>query len=142
MKLIVHELEAAGISQEVTATANVIVRAIRPHIYRHNMPAGKLKIEIYDSGNTLISTSESLDISNIGSADFFHGYVRFYVDAYLSKDQTYTFELVGHDGYSFSESSYIGWCNGFDLAKYPASTTPANKFSYPLDFEVWELTSK
>lgn len=138
MKLVVHELKDDGVSQVLRATRNVIVEAIRPHIYRHNFAAGSLKVQILDSENTLVAESEAVNISSIGSEDFFHGYVRFYINAYLAKDQDYKFKLVGAGGYSFSEAAYIGWCNGFDLGKYTKTYSNMNSLQEPLDLEVWE----
>lgn len=138
MKIMVWELEASGLSQSFTPSKNTIVEAVRPHIYRHNFPTGTLKIEIYDSEDALVAESESIDIADIGSAAFFHGYVRFYIDAYLAADETYTFKLVGEDGYSFSEPAYCGWVNSVDLNKYPMGFSPANHAEYPLDLEIWE----
>jgi hypothetical protein len=141
MKLIVHELKAAGLSQTVVAPRNMILSAIRPHIYRHNLPTGTLAIEVRDALNTLIATSESITISTIGTKAFFHGYVRFLVDAYLKKGQSYSLKLVG-TGYSFSEPAYVGWCNGYDLGKYDSTTVPADIYQSPLDLEIWERTEK
>jgi hypothetical protein len=56
MKLIVHELEVDGVEQKLTATKNVIVEAVRPHLYRHNFPTGSLKVEIY----TLVQKHSSM----------------------------------------------------------------------------------
>ncbi len=137
MKLIVHELQTS-LTQNLTTNKIIQVVAVRPHIYRHNMPIGTLKVEIRTAGNVLVATSESIDISDIGAEAFFHGYVRFSVSAFLDKDTEYKFLLVGEDGYSFDESAYIGWCNGFDLGKYTPAVEPISSFHYPLDLEVWE----
>lgn len=141
MKLVVHEL-VGSLDQEMRPRKNTIVEAIRPHIYRHAFAAGSLKLQILDDSSAVIAESENVAIANIGSAQFFHGYVRFYVNAYLKKGETYTVRLIGEDGYAFSESAYCGWVNGYDLGKYPALITPDSHFNYPLDFEVWERTVK
>ncbi len=138
MKIIVHELEASAIEQRLTPSKNTIVEALRPHIYRHNFPTGSLKLQILDMSDTLVGESENVDISDIGSENFFHGYVRFLINAYLAKDTTYKFQLVGEDGYTFDESAYCGWCNAYDLAKYPTPTTPLNSLHHSLDIEIWE----
>jgi hypothetical protein len=138
MKLIVHELEAAGVSQVLTPAKNIIVEAVRPHLYRHLNPSGNLKVEIYD-GVTLVATSEEIDISDIASgSNYFHGYVRFYINAYLEADTAYTFKLVGGDGYTFDNAAYIGWCNDFDLIKYETETPETVALNRPLDIEIWE----
>jgi hypothetical protein len=141
MKLVVQELNASPITQVITPSRHVLIEAIRPHIYRHNLPAGTVKLQIHDDAAVLVAESEAITITNIGTLAFFHGYQRFYIDAWLAKDQDYTLSLVG-TGYSFSESAYVGWVNGHDLAKYPLVGTPASHLQYPYDFEIWERTTK
>jgi hypothetical protein len=142
MKLIIHELQSDALEQVVTPDKNTIVSAIRPRLYRHNFATGSLKVQIKDDTDTVIAESAAVNISDIGTAAFFHGYVRFYVDAYLKKNQTYTVCLVSADGYSFDESAYCGWVNGYDLGKYATATPPADAYAYPLDLEIWERKVK
>ena len=142
MTLVVYELEAAGLTQEVTPSKNTIVEAVRPHIMIHDCDTGSLSIEIYDSGDSLIATSNSVDISSISSAAYYHGYVRFNINAYLAKNETYSLKLVGAGGYSFSPASYAGWVNGYDLAKYPLAYTPGSSLSFPFDYEIWARSPK
>jgi len=142
MKLMVSELTASNIDQVVTPEKNTIVEAIRPHLYRHNMPTGSLKLQIRTAADALVAESEVINISDIGSLSYFHGYIRFYINAYLQKNVPYTIRLIGQGGYTFTESAYIGWCGGFDLGKYPVPTVIAESFNQPLDLEIWERTEK
>lgn len=142
MKLIIEELKAVPILQKVTPSKNTIIEAIRPHIYRHNFASGSMKLQILDSISTVIAESEKININAIGTMAFYHGYVRFYIDAYLKQYEHYTIQLLGDDGYTFDESAYCGWANGFDLEKYPMSPAPAGDVYYPFDLEIWERTEK
>lgn len=142
MKLIIQELVDSPLEQVVTPDRNTIVEAIRPHLYRHNFATGSLQVKIYDSVDNLVGESDPLNIADIMTADFFHGYVRFYVNAYLKKDQSYKIKLVASEDYTFSEAAYIGWANGYDLAKYPNASVPATVYQFPLDLEIWERTIK
>jgi hypothetical protein len=142
LKLLVHELEAVALEQAIIPQKNTIVEAIRPHIYRHNFATGSLKLQIHNAADELVAESESINIADIATMDYFHGYVRFYINAYLKKDEEYTLSLVGEGGYTFAEGAYIGWVNGHDLAKYPISEAPASHYNYPLDYEIWERTER
>lgn len=143
MKLVVFELlDSSTLEQSMRATRNVNVRAIRPHIYRHNFPSGTLRIQIFNSDDEMVAESETIEIEDIALDDFFHGYVRFYVDAFLKKGEEYRFVLVGDDGYSFSESAYCGWVSGYDLAKYSPVTPPDTNLKSILDLEIWEIARK
>jgi hypothetical protein len=141
MKFVVSELKASALTQVVTPEVNTIVTAIRPHIYRHNFATGNLQLQIIDDTSAVIATSESIAISSITGLAYYHGYVRFYINAYLQAGRNYTISLSGQSGYSFAEGAYCGWVSGLDLGKYPPTTTPANTWVYPLDLEIWERTA-
>jgi hypothetical protein len=138
VKLCVHELTGSGLTQELIADRNVNVVAIRPHIYKHNAPAGTLKVKILDASDVEIAESDAVTITNISGQPFYHGYVRFYINAYLKRDETYKIKLVGEGGYSFNESAYVGWCNDYDSAKYDTDYVVAHAVVRPLDLEIWE----
>jgi hypothetical protein len=141
VKLIVHELKASALVQQMTPTKNVSVVAVRPHLYRHNFATGSLKIQITDDSDAVIAESNELAIDDLGTMDYAHGYYRFDINAVLRSGVTYKFKLVGGDGYSFDESAYVGWCNGYDLGKYPMDVTPTDSLNYPLALEIWERKS-
>jgi hypothetical protein len=143
LKLVVHELKAAGLFQTLRPDKRTIVEAIRPHLYRHNFTTGSLRVQIWNDED-LIAESNAVEISSIGTAAFFHGYVRFDIDAYLQKDTDYQIYLYsdGLDPYEFNESSYIGWCNGYDLGKYDATYAVASNLHEPLDVEVWTRSER
>lgn len=138
MTLIVHELRDSLIEQEIVPHKNTLVEAIRPHVYRKNSPSGSITLTIEDSlGNVL--GSDTVAIADIGNEAYFHGYVRFEIIAGLKKGQAYKIKISGADGYSFDESAFVGWCDGFDLGKYE----PTGDFSTaPLDQEIWERKTK
>ncbi len=142
MKLIIQELDSDGLEQVMIPSKNTIVSAIRPHIYRHNFATGSLKVQIYNESDTLLAESSSVNISDIAALNYFHGYVRFNIDLYMQANVSYRVKLVGGDGYTFNESAYIGWANGYDLAKYPLTDEPLSDFNFPLDLEIWERTTK
>lgn len=140
MKLLVFEIQEAGVYQTVKPTRNVNIEAIRPHLYVHANPAGTVKVQVQDSSGGLIAESTALTIADISAATYFHGKVRFYINASLRKGETYRIAVVGAGGYSFSESAYIGVCNSFDLSTYDASYSPNVGFNAPLALEIWERT--
>lgn len=138
MKLIAHELKAAGLLQTLEAPKDMLVVAIRPHLYRHHFATGSLKIQVLDNSDVLLTESEVIDIADIGSLNFFHGSVRFLVSLGMTKNTTYKIQLVGLNGYSFNESAFIGWCNGFDLGVYPETYSPSTNLKDALNMEIWE----
>jgi hypothetical protein len=142
VKIHLHELEASGLVQALVPEKNLMLEAVRPHLYRHNWPTGSLKVQVLDSDDNVLAESASVDIEDIGSQNFFHGYVRFLVNVGLVKDETYKFKIVGEDGYSFDESAYIGVCTDYDLRKYEPQETPAGGIYAPLDLELWVRSTR
>jgi len=139
--LILNELIDDDLKQEIKVKdQNVDVIAIRPHIYRHNFATGSLAIQVQDTIGDIIATSNTIAISSIATLDFFHGYIRFDIEASLKADTIYNISLRSSGGYTFAESAYIGWCNDFDLEKYDKNYIPLNEFAAALDMEIWERT--
>lgn len=134
MKLLVHELKTELV-QNSRGDKHNILEAIRLHLYKHNSPSGNLFVEVRDLNNQLVSRSEILPISSISEAPFFHGQVRFYVNAYLIAGNEYRIALCASE-YTFNESAYIGWCADFDFKTYPRQTEIL--MDSPLDYEIWE----
>lgn len=141
MRLVVHEL-LTSLSQTLKPEKITNVNVIRPHLYIHNSPSGTLKVQITTMDGALIGESEALNISEITNAAYFHGYVRFNVSALLMKDTEYKISVVAGGGYSFSESSYCGLCNDYDLRKYQPGYEHSEGTRAPLDIEVWALSSR
>lgn len=136
MQLYVSELDSNSLYQEIIPNRSSILVAIRPRLYVHGNPSGSIKLQILDQNNELIAESETLTISNIyssvGSLGYYHGFVRFYVNAYLMKDTPYRIKLVG-SGYTFSESAWVGWCSETENPKYTLSSSTG----WGLDLEIW-----
>ena len=141
MKIIVHEILTA-VSQILTPSENTIVSVLRPHIYVHNKPVGTLKVQISTVDDELIAESNEIDIQTMTTLPYFHGYVRFDVNAFLKANVQYKVSVVAGGGYSFSETGYCGVCNDFDLRKYETDVPVTHPRFAPLDVEVWSLSLK
>lgn len=135
MKLAVNELKS-HLDQNVVVRGTYNLEAIRLHIYKHNTPTGSLKVQIRTE-NGLVAESGLVQISDISNSNFFHGMVRFDINIQVKKDTEYTIRLVGEDGYSFSESAYIGLCLDFDFNTYYKSPTPEYLLNNSYDYEAW-----
>ena len=142
MYLIVYELKGTNIGQQIEiGDRNLTVESLRPHLYKHNNPAGSLKLIVKDeTATTTLFESEEVTVQSITDVtdNFFHGVVNFPVVGTLQKNTKYTIELSGVGGYTFNESAYIGWCNGFDLKVVPNSFTPIDTLQDALILEIWE----
>jgi len=145
MDLIVFELGLTGsfgntqLSQQVRiANRDMQLEAIRPHLYVENTPAGSLFMEVQDANNKTIATSNVVSIGSIdGGATYFHGYIRFDIKVGLRQSALYNVALK-HTGYTYNASSFVGWCNDFDLKKVTANVPSPVGVSSPLDMELWE----
>ncbi len=142
MRLVVHELGASGLIQEVRPSKNVLAVAIRPHLYRHNFATGNLKIQVLDASDVLLAESDTVEIEDItidadNPLDYFHGFIKFDVSVGMKKDTLYKIKLVGGGGYTFGAGAYIGWCNAHENGHYSADYVPTNDLFEALEMEIW-----
>lgn len=135
MKLLVAEL-VTELYQELTCSEDQDIQAIRLHLYKHNTAAGSLSVVVTDSNGRTIATSDSVAISDISASAFYHGYIKFPIVCSL-KEGTVFRVYLRQSGYTFSEGSYVGWCNDFDLRKYSATYSPNTGTRAALDCELW-----
>jgi len=139
LKLLIVELQDDDLKQQLrTPDRTVHIDTIRPHIYKHRNPAGDFFIQIQDVNEKIIKNSNTLTEAQINSADFFHGYVSFELNASLTANTLYNISLRS-TGYTFAESDYIGWCKDYELKKYDRTYPNNEGLSSALDMEVWEL---
>lgn len=136
MKIIVHEMYGTSLEQTITPTKNSLVEAIRPHIYISSLASGSLYMQITNSLDEVLATSDTVNITDITTANYYHGYVRFYINFYMKANTTYKVKLVSN-GITYTTANYVGWANSYDLNKYPIGYTPGTSDRYPLDMEIW-----
>lgn len=142
MKLIVRPIENF-VEQILTPTKeNSMVGAVRPHLYIHNCPGVPLQVRILSLRGSLIAESDVIDTSEITAAPFYHGYVRFLIEANLKKGTKYRFQVAALSPYTFDSDSYVGVANDYDLRKYQPNPADPPSMLAPLDIEVWTFSKK
>ncbi len=138
MTLLLHELKNSELFQVIKPEQNEFVKAIRLHLYKHNNPAGSLRVEVRDINNKKVAVSDAVLIADI-PGQFYHGLITFNISVSLKSGTEYRVYLTNDESYSFSESAFVGWCNSYDLTSYPATYTNNNSIYAPLALEVWSL---
>src|SRR5439155_1263536 len=135
----VHQIQTSFYQQITWGQRNTRIGAIRPHLLVFNKPglSGTAQVQIQDTRGRAIATSETLNIPGLSTLAYAHKYYRFRITAALRKSETYRLAVILGGGYSFSESAYVAWCNGWDLRPRSPSYSPASGFLAPLDYEVW-----
>jgi hypothetical protein len=141
MTLLVNEI-TTSVYQGIKPNSNKIIAAVRPHLYIKNLPLGTIKVQITTNDGTLLGESLPLTISSITTSNEYHGYVSFYLTAFLKKDFSYLVNIVCQGGYSFSNSAFCGVCNDYDFRKYKIESPIKHPRNAPLDLEVWTLSQK
>lgn len=144
--LVVHELGLTGsfgnteLKQLITIGArDLLVFAIRPHLYKHLAPAGTIYLQVQDTNGKKIKDSESVTITDISASNYFHGMVKFEIDVALKKNTQYYVALKSGGGYSYASNAFVGWCNDYDLRRVETDyTTPSTVgVNSPLGMEIW-----
>jgi len=141
--LVVEELKTT-LSQSFTYNLNrrSIIAAVRPYIFMYNSPSGTFTLSLKEGATTHASkTFTSADIkSDLSTSDnYAHLWkaLEFSNPIYLSKG-TYTLEL-SHSGYSFSESSYLGWIKEHEnIFNNTSDLTGVSVFDYPFSYQIFE----
>lgn len=136
MRLVVHEL-VTELSQRIKVGGRDLqLNAVRPHLYKHRSPAGSLFLEVQDTSGRLIKATETIAISAISAATYYHGVIRFSIDLQLRATASYLLVLKS-TGYSFAETGYVGWCNDYDLRLAEPDYSPAAGIHAALLWEPW-----
>ena len=139
--LAVEELKTTLNQEILVGDNNLNVEAVRPRIYKHNAPAGSLQVQIRDTNDKIIASSNSVTISSVSASAFFHGFIRFDINAGLKAGTTYRLFLVP-SGYTFAESDYIGWVKDHEDRQVGIEYTPNAGFQSPLGTQVWTRDRK
>lgn len=113
------------------------IQAIRPRLLLFNNPSGSLKIAVKDlSGSERFSLTQSIsDIYTNSSIsdDYAHGFFKFeFSEVSILDPGTYNVELSG-SGYSYSDSSYIGWIIDYEFHTLDRTSSLIN----PYGMEIW-----
>lgn len=137
MDLVVEEFKTKVLKQEMEASSNQLIEAVRPHLYVHNTPSGSFTVTLENSDSQVFATSNTIAISTVSATNFFHGYIKFDFDAAVHVDDNFFVAITMSGGYTFAEANYVGWCKDFDLRKYTPDFTPNVGFSSALDLEIW-----
>lgn len=139
-QLLVHELQTS-LESLITINSAKTIYAVRPHLHCHNSPAGTFTIGIYDISDNLIQakTFTSADIvAAMATANLYiHGYFTVTFDNVVPiVIGDYKIKLTS-SGYTFSESSYLGWVADHENLKIELDYTPTSDLENPLSFELW-----
>ena len=143
MKLVVEELKST-LSQTVNFNLQkrYLFKGIRPYIYMHNSPAGIFTISIKSGGDTLASeTFTSAEIKTELSTSDIYAHLwkilTFSAPLQLGKGE-YELELSS-SGYTFSQSSYMGWIKKHDTRFDETSGTPVSDMENPYSYQFFNF---
>lgn len=141
MKLIVHEITTGSVHQAIVPTKNQNIGAVRPHLYIKGGPLGDVKVQVTTLDGVVIGESAFEEIASISGGGEFHGYVTFYLNAFLKKNQTYLVKIVT-SYFGFSELDFVGIVGGYQLKKYAHTLAVTHPRTAPLDLEIWTNSEK
>jgi hypothetical protein len=136
--LLIEEVRSTPLFQQLTPLRDSVIYAVRPHLVKYGAPTGTLTLQILDTNNEVQFQSSPLDVTTISASNYWHGYQTFNIKAAVKKNNDFRVGLVAGGGYSFSESAYIAWANGYDLGKYAPTYPKPYGLNAPRDLEVWD----
>jgi len=139
--IVVDELKTT-LSQELTVLKRIDVESIRLKLYFHNDPPGTFTVKLKEGATEL--SSKSITLAEIKSSaswldnEYHWGMILFNLDnnVPVQKDVTYTIELSA-SGYSFNESSYVGWIKEHEDETNTFTKTTGTDFNNPFSYQLW-----
>ncbi len=112
---IVHDLETTDLEQSFTVEESRTVKSIAIKTYLHNDPSGTFTLSLKLSDDTLVE-AKSLTWAEIAAGggftanEYHYGYLLFEFDNYINLYDLVDYKLVlSSSGYTFAETSYLGW---------------------------------
>lgn len=121
-------------------TVDADLYAVRLHLMIVGAPSGTVRVSLREStGVRELTASSNLTITDFLSVeDNAHGMFRFVLDYPLKADTEYGLYLVGSGGYSYSSSSFVGWCAHKELRRITLNSAfLGGSYGEPLGVEFW-----
>lgn len=140
--LVVDELETT-LDQQFTVLLNrrLTIEGVRIYIYMHNAPSGTFTLSLKEgatvhASKTFTSAEIKTDLSTSDNYAHLWKVISFSNVIHLSKS-TYTLSLSS-SGYSFSESSYLGWVKPHENIFNLTDGLNDTDFNNPRGFQLFE----
>ena len=143
--LVLEEFMAVALEQAFTLERKLIVSAIRPYIYAHNVPAGTFTLDLVDSQSNVVAsqafTSQEI-YDGLATTDLYaHAFFRVLFDHPVPMPKGDYIIRITPTFYSFSENSYLAWVREYEDLKVPINYVPSVDSENPLAFEIWSYES-
>ncbi len=130
------------LDQDFTVSKRFNLVHIYPKLYLHNDPSGVFTLSIKESG--VILSSNTFTLADIKSGAGFNdneyhtGFFQVTLNnpVVLNKNITYTIEISA-SGYTFSESSYLGWEKEWDNYTNTFSVSITGEDQSPFAYRLW-----
>jgi hypothetical protein len=138
--LVVEEL-ITELYQDINYTSDerAIIASIMPYLLIYNSPAGVFTFSVLNGAEVLFSktfTSADIKASISTSNNYAHVFYPIVPTTQVELEKgTYRFKLTS-SGYTFSESSYIGWIKQHEDLQLPLDYIPTDDFDNPLSIRI------
>ena len=130
-------------SQPISVSRDIDLKAMRVKLYGHNNPTGTFFLSIKSGATTILSnsfTSQDLKSKINATEPYYWGEFAFPVSIVLLRGD-YTIELSS-SGYTFQESSFIGWAKDYDSEPQNALEFLEDFSKYPFSFTLIESVNR
>lgn len=143
MYIIVNELDTV-ISQTVTVIKKeMVLSAIRPYIYIHNISTGDLKVSAEKDSVEVASLTQSIATIKAGLESdntYYHGFIKFQLASPIRLSRgDYVIKLLGVNGYSSANDSFIGWVKEYEDRTNNVTVPTVADLDSPHSVQLWSL---
>lgn len=113
------------------------MRGIRPQLIGFNDPTGTVYLEVRrHSDGFLIGNSDTVDLADVATLNYWHGYVAFDFEFGMQEDVEYRVTILPGT-YVYSASSYVAWAKDYGFQKYDTSYGAGGPGAAAFDMEMW-----
>jgi hypothetical protein len=139
--LLLDELRTT-LDQDFTVSKRINLVHVYPKLYLHNDPSGTFTLTVKEGSTTLSSNTFTMAAIKSGASlndnEFHTGFFQVTLTnpVVLNKDVTYTIEISA-SGYTFSESSYLGWEKEWDDYTNTFSVSITGEDQSPFAYRLW-----
>lgn len=110
MRLRLYEVGVDNTWLGFTPSRNIDLNCLRVHLYKQGSPGGAIRISVTQAESLSFTlATHTVNVSEISSASYFHGFVKFNVAMNLKSGTPYFVYMSSTGAYSADASNYVAW---------------------------------
>lgn len=135
--------DSSFLEQEILLHRYHALSGIKLQLYFYGLPAGTFNVNVYKGADIVhtwsFTAAEAKAAFNV-TEEYFWGYLALKGDCFLDEGG-YAIDIET-EGYTFSESAWIGWVKNWQALDSNTVGTPSDFTAYPYTYKLIEYAPK